>query len=137
VSPDLLATLNQLNAQFSFARAYWVNGFVFASVEFVAETVDPPELATGISQIATIADTYDDQLRGRFGGVLPFEPGAIPTQPLGPATTPVTDPALPPPPPGAAAPMPPTAAAAGPQVLVPAAPSIPPPPPGERPVLIG
>jgi len=97
----------------------------------------PPELAMGISQIATIADAYDDQLRGRFGGSMPFEQGAIPTTQLGPTAGAVTDPSLPAPPPGAATPIPPAPTPQGMLTIAPAPPGIPPPPPGIKPVLIG
>ena len=148
VSYELLAAINQLNAQLSFTRVYWLNGFVFASTELLAETVDAPELATVISQLAQVADAYDDQLRGRFGGLLPFAQGAAPVGPLGPQAVPVSDPGLPPPPPGAvsmsapspAATVPAAASPAGAGVAgtVPAGLSpIPPPPLGEQPTVTG
>lgn len=132
---DLLSAINQLNAQLSFVRAYWVNGYVLVSAELLAETVDAPELAMVISQVAQVADAYDDQLRGRFGGALPFAPGAVPAGPLGPQAGPVTDTTLLLPPTGTTSHQSPSTVDPVPFGPPPVGVPIPPPPAGEPPTV--
>jgi len=103
-TPELLELLNQVNAQVSFVRVYWMNGAVLASSELVAETVDPPELMNALGQVATIADAYDDVVRAQADAAPSGLGAAAPSGVGGVAAAPAV-PGVPPPPLGAPSPF--------------------------------
>jgi hypothetical protein len=75
-SPELLDFLNEINVNMSFLRAYWKDEAIFFSAELLAQTTDREELLIAAAQIGNASDSYDEVLRGRFGGILPFVDGS-------------------------------------------------------------
>lgn len=73
---ELLDTLNLMNHGMEFARAYWANGTVWAAVDLLAETLDRQELERAMSVVGEWADSVDDALVQRFGGIMPNAPQA-------------------------------------------------------------
>jgi hypothetical protein len=97
-SPDLLDTLNTINANIPFGTAYWANNYVWFTQNLIAETMDRPELEAAIMSIGEWADSIDDAFAQRFGGTLPFAPeepppGAWNTQAASPVGAPGPPPA--------------------------------------------
>ena len=73
---ELLDALNLMNQNMEFARAYWANGTVWAAIDLLAETLDRPELERAMSVVGEWADTMDDAMVERFGGIMPNAPQA-------------------------------------------------------------
>jgi Putative bacterial sensory transduction regulator len=73
---ELLDTLNLMNHGMEFARAYWVNGTVWAAIDLLAETLDRQELERAMSVVGEWADSVDEAMVQRFGGVMPNAPQA-------------------------------------------------------------
>jgi hypothetical protein len=72
-SPKLYETLNAVNGFIRFGRMFHQGDAVLASVELLAGTLDPEELATACRSIADLADHYDDLFQREFGGRREFE----------------------------------------------------------------
>ena len=94
---ELLEKLNEMNTNFTSARAFWVNDQVLIAMELPAETLDKQQVGYACSLISFAADYWDDVLKGQFGGEIAFnEPstpaeGAEPTADV-PVETPSPDP---------------------------------------------
>lgn len=67
-SPELLEKLNDLNAQLSFAKAFWIGDDVLFATELLAEGLEPESIRNAIAAIATSSDHFDDELKAAFGG---------------------------------------------------------------------
>lgn len=73
---ELLDALNLMNQNMEFARTYWANGTVWAAIDLLAETLDRPELERAMSVVGEWADSVDDAMVQRFGGIMPNAPQA-------------------------------------------------------------
>jgi Putative bacterial sensory transduction regulator len=85
-SPELLAKLNEMNAAFSFARAFVVDDTVFIAMELFAEELTAAQIDYACGLITFAADHWDDELRSSFGGHTFFEgdgTDAMPDPPTG------------------------------------------------------
>jgi hypothetical protein len=67
-SPELLDRLNEINAEATFARAFWMSEQVVVATELVADSIDTTQIENACGVVGTIADHYDDELRTAFGG---------------------------------------------------------------------
>jgi hypothetical protein len=72
-SPELLAKLNEMNAAFSFARAFVLEDTVFIAMELFAEELTAAQIDYACGLITFAADHWDDELKGAFGGETFFE----------------------------------------------------------------
>lgn len=78
-TPELLEKLNEMNTNFTSARAFWVNDQVLIAMELPAETLDKQRVGYACGLISFAADYWDDVLKERFGGDIAFnEPAATP-----------------------------------------------------------
>jgi hypothetical protein len=68
-SPELFEAINDINRNTYYAKAFWLddNRLIVAS-ELVAETADKGEITNACNAIAWLADHYDTELHGKFGG---------------------------------------------------------------------
>jgi hypothetical protein len=66
----LLEKLNEMNAAFSFARVFEVDGTVIIAMELFAEELTAAQIEYACGLITFAADHWDDELRRGFGGVL-------------------------------------------------------------------
>jgi hypothetical protein len=82
-SPELLTKLNEMNAAFSFARAFVLEDTVFIAMELFAEELTAAQISYACGLITFAADHWDDELKQSFGGDAYFE---------GTAVAPVADP---------------------------------------------
>ena len=73
---ELLDALNLMNQNMEFARAVRPVGTVWAAIDLLAETLDRPELERAMSVVGEWADTMDDAMVERFGGIMPNAPQA-------------------------------------------------------------
>jgi hypothetical protein len=71
-SPELLASLNELNAQIAFAKAFWIEDDVLIATELLAEGLDTENIRNAVTAIGVASDHFDDQLKARFGGSTSF-----------------------------------------------------------------
>ncbi len=67
-SPELMERLNEINAQTMFAKAFWTGEQVVVAAEMVADSIDKEQIANACGVVGTVADNYDDELQGTFGG---------------------------------------------------------------------
>jgi len=72
-SPELLAKLNEMNAAFSFARAFVLDDTVFIAMELFAEELTAAQISYACGLITFAADHWDDELKQSFGGETFFE----------------------------------------------------------------
>jgi hypothetical protein len=72
-SPELLAKLNEMNAAFSFARAFVLEDTVFIAMELFAEELTAAQIEYACGLITFAADHWDDELKQAFGGQTFFE----------------------------------------------------------------
>jgi T3SS (YopN, CesT) and YbjN peptide-binding chaperone 1 len=72
-SPELLAKLNEMNAAFSFARAFVLEDTVFIAMELFTEELTATQIDYACGLITFAADHWDDELKGAFGGETFFE----------------------------------------------------------------
>jgi type III secretion system-like peptide-binding chaperone len=94
-SRELLEKLNEMNAAFSFARVFEVDGSVIIAMELFAEELTAAQIEYACGLITFAADHWDDELRRTFGGQTFFEGDgtvAMPDPPTGadPSTGPST-----------------------------------------------
>ncbi len=73
LTPALLESLNDINRNILFGRAFWTDREVVVSMELTAVGVTPAQIAFACVQLGNLADHLDDVLRGRFGGRTMFE----------------------------------------------------------------
>ena len=71
-SPELLATLNELNAKIAFAKAFWIEDDVLVATELLANGLDTENIRNAVTAIGTASDHFDDQLKAQFGGTTSF-----------------------------------------------------------------
>jgi len=72
-SPELLTKLNEMNAAFSFARAFVLDDTVFIAMELFAEELTAAQIEYACGLITFAADHWDDELKQAFGGQTFFE----------------------------------------------------------------
>ena len=65
--PDLLDTLNTINANMSFGQIYWREGDVNMQANLIGRTLDREELETAINYVGHWADSLDEAFVERFG----------------------------------------------------------------------
>jgi hypothetical protein len=85
-SPELLEKLNDMNASFSFARAFVTDETVCIAMELFAEELTAAQIDYACGLITFAADHWDDELRRSFGGQTFFEGDgtvAMPDPPTG------------------------------------------------------
>ncbi len=71
-TPELLDKLNEMNANFTSARTFWVSDQVLIAMEMPAETLDKQQVGYACSLISFAADYWDDVLKQQFGGEVAF-----------------------------------------------------------------
>ena len=81
-SPELLEKLNDMNAAFSFARVFEVDGTVIIAMELFAEELTTAQIEYACGLITFAADHWDDELQRSFGGQTFFEGGGNVADPL-------------------------------------------------------
>lgn len=69
-SPELLDKLNEMNAGFAFARAFWESSQVIIAMELLAEEIDAAQVAHACQLVTFAADYWDNELQRGFGGDL-------------------------------------------------------------------
>jgi len=79
-TPELLEKLNEMNTNFTSARAFWVNDQVLIAMELPAETLDKQQVGYACSLISFAADYWDDVLKGQFGGEIAFNEPTTPAE---------------------------------------------------------
>jgi hypothetical protein len=84
-STELLAKLNEMNAAFSFARAFVLEDTVFLAMELFAEELTAAQIEYACGLITFAADHWDDELKGAFGGQTFFEGNELAKLPDPPA----------------------------------------------------
>ena len=72
-SPELLEKLNDMNASFSFARAFVTDETVCIAMELFAEELTTEQISYACGLITFAADHWDDELKRSFGGETFFE----------------------------------------------------------------
>jgi hypothetical protein len=72
-SPELLDAINDVNTRIIQCRMFFDDGAVTLATEVIAEELGKEELIEVCNAIATIADDFDDDLQGRFGGTRGFD----------------------------------------------------------------
>ena len=85
-SRELLEKLNEMNAAFSFARVFEVDGTVILAMELFAEELTAAQIEYACGLITFAADHWDDELQRSFGGETFFEVDgtvAMPDPPAG------------------------------------------------------
>jgi hypothetical protein len=98
-SPELFAKLNEVNANLTFVRAFWLDRQVNLVMELLAENLDQDQVAHAVSLMSLAANFWDSELEKTFGGKTYFaeEPapaGAVPPE-ISPASAQVADPTEP------------------------------------------
>ena len=78
-SPELLEKLNEMNASFSFARAFVTDETVYIAMELFAEELTTEQISYACGLITFAADHWDDELKRSFGGETFFEGPAAET----------------------------------------------------------
>ena len=71
-SDELLAELNDINANIVAARVFLLGDRVIAAAELRADTLDPDELAFACDSIGALSDWIDTTMVVRFGGKTRF-----------------------------------------------------------------
>ncbi len=99
-SPELLAKLNEVNANLIFVRAFWTDRQVILAMELLAETLDRDQVAHAVSLVSLAGNFWDSELNKVFGGSTYFaeEPppdGATEGGPAAPGSDPTGDTATP------------------------------------------
>lgn len=69
-TPELLRTLNDINARDLFHKVYWADNGVMLEQEFTATTLTLDQVYWTLSRFLSHADRYDTSLQERFGGKL-------------------------------------------------------------------
>jgi hypothetical protein len=72
-SRELLEKLNEMNAAFSFARVFEVDGTVIIAMELFAEELTAAQIDYACGLVTFAADHWDDELKRTFGGQTFFE----------------------------------------------------------------
>ena len=87
-SPELLAKLNEVNANLMFVRAFWTDQQVILALELLAETLDRDQVAHAVRLVSLAGNFWDSELNRGFGGSTYFaeEPPANGATEGGPAT---------------------------------------------------
>jgi type III secretion system-like peptide-binding chaperone len=88
-SPELLAKLNEVNANLTFVRAFWKDRQVILAMELLAETLDRDQVAHAVSLVSLAGNFWDSELNEAFGGTtyFPEEPPSGPSEGEAPAAT--------------------------------------------------
>jgi hypothetical protein len=93
-SPELFEKLNEVNANITFVRAFWLDRQVILVMELLAENLDQDQVAHAVSLMSLAANHWDSELEKTFGGRTYFAEE--------PSEADADTPAIPPPPPTAA-----------------------------------
>jgi hypothetical protein len=72
-SPDLLASLNEINLQLVLGRVFLNESHVVLEAELLADTLSPQELNWALDLAKSAADYFDTKLVARFGGSTFFD----------------------------------------------------------------
>jgi hypothetical protein len=67
-SPELLRALNDINLRTHAARLAWTGAQVVAMIDLPGAWLARATLAAACDYIGGLADHFDDELQGRFGG---------------------------------------------------------------------
>lgn len=67
-SPDLLRAVNDINLRTQAARVAWTGAQVVAMIDLPGAWLARSNLAAACDYIGGLADHFDDELQGRFGG---------------------------------------------------------------------
>jgi type III secretion system-like peptide-binding chaperone len=94
-SPDLFTKLNEVNANLTFVRAFWLDRQVILVMELLAENLDKDQVAHAVSLMSLAANFWDSELEKTFGGTTYFAEEPPPADPGVPAIPPAP-PAAPP-----------------------------------------
>ena len=88
-SPELLAKLNEVNANLMFVRAFWTDRQVILAMELLAETLDRDQVAHAVSLVSVAGNVWDSELNKVCGGSTYFaeEPPADGASEGGPAAS--------------------------------------------------
>ncbi len=71
-SPDLALTLNEINSELTFCRAFWVRGQVLIEADLLGTSIDEDAFRTSAVDIAAATDSFAPDLAKKFGGTLNF-----------------------------------------------------------------
>lgn len=77
----LLEALNDINLRVDAGRVVWTGKEVIAAIDLPARGLTEEYVALACFQIGSLADHFDDQLAGRFGGRTVFQEGSRETSP--------------------------------------------------------
>jgi hypothetical protein len=69
-SPELLSTLNELNADLRFARAFHVRGQVLIETDILADALDPAGFSNACNIVGGVNAEVGPKLQSQFGGQL-------------------------------------------------------------------
>jgi hypothetical protein len=86
-TPELLSKLNEMNAAFSFARAFLLEDTVCIAMELFAEELTTAQIDYACGLITFAADHWDDELKQDFGGQTFFEGNTAVSVPDPPPTS--------------------------------------------------
>jgi hypothetical protein len=87
-SPELFAKLNEVNANLTFVRAFWLDRQVILVMELLAENLDQDQVAHAVSLMSLAANFWDSELERSFGGKTYFAEEPPPADPDAPAIPP-------------------------------------------------
>jgi hypothetical protein len=91
-SPELFAKLNEVNANLTFVRAFWVDRQVILVMELLAENLDQDQVAHAVSLMSLAANYWDSELEKAFGGKTYFAEEPAPDGTAPPAAAPAVPP---------------------------------------------
>jgi hypothetical protein len=84
IPTDVLETVNQMNANMRFARAFWNGKGILLSSEVLGDPLDRDELWNAVMVVAGLVAIHAPKLQERYGGAVSFGPALPPKQqPLG------------------------------------------------------
>ena len=73
LEPALYEAVNEINRCLQFARMFVSGDALIVATELIASALDLEELQQACHTVSTVADHYDDQLQGIFGGRMASE----------------------------------------------------------------
>lgn len=72
--PDINETVNQLNGQIRFARAYWTGKGVSLSSEVMTDPLEGASIWNAVVGVMTLIAEHAPKLQEKYGGSIPFAP---------------------------------------------------------------
>ena len=76
----LLEQVNEINCKSVMATVQWVDDDVLATTELLASSIDKEILKYACNNMGALADTWDNQLKDKFGGELMFPDDGTPKE---------------------------------------------------------